>query len=311
MTLTEKDGRWLCRKSPKAKTVEDVTDIIVFDGDFCSLMGKAGRTEFHAYLHKSGNRWLQMYGVTSLLGYWGEKEKLVQWAVDRGVEYIKSNAGLSVTDGGEEITMYRVHPAIMEEARTAHKRSLNEASALGTDVHAECEAYIKKAIANGGKLPGAIFEGSEQARLFMKWAEEEGVQFLASEKVVYSKRLWTAGTLDFLCLINGKLTVGDVKTSNWISPKHFLQCGAYASFYEEMSAKTLDLSFLSFPPPIDMMVPSDEIEGIVIVQLPRSGGIKVVTNTQVGVGITELKSAFEMIVSLVKLDRNVSTALYS
>jgi len=286
VTLTEKDGRWYCRKSPKAKTQEDVTDIIVFDGEFCSLMGKAGRTEFHAYLHKSGNKWLQMYGVTSLLGYWGEKEKLVQWAVDRAVDSVLADRVLIGTPEDDEV---------WRNARQAHKRSLNEASSLGTDVHGEVEEYIKKCIANGGKLAGVVFHGSEQAQLFMKWAEEEGVEFLASEKVVYSKRLWTAGTLDFLCRTKGKLFVGDVKTSNWISPKHFLQCGAYAEFWEEMSY-TRD---------------ERRIQGIVIVNLPRSGGIKVVTNDNVGMSVDNLKRGFEDVVRLVKMDKDISLNLYN
>lgn len=307
MTLREEKGRWLCTKSKKAKRSEDVTDIIVFDGDFCSVMGKAGRTEFHAYLHKNGNQWQQMYGVTSLLGYWGEKERLVQWAVDRGIEFIrgKLDAGLlpddlvSVTSCGEFLD-------VLEESRTAHKRSLNDASDKGKDVHAEVEEYIKKAISYGGRMPGVLPVGSEQAQLFMKWAEENNVEFLASEKVVYSKRLWVAGTLDFLCRIDGKLMIGDVKTSNWVSPKHFLQCGAYAKFYEEMEATFLyagDVEVKRTWPAV--------VEGIVIVNLPRSGGIKIVTNEDVGQTVDNLKRSFESVVQLVRTDKDISSNLYN
>jgi hypothetical protein len=294
LTLREENGRWLCRKSKKAKTEEDVTDIIVFDGDFASLMGKSGRTEFHAYLHKSGNQWLQMYGVTSLLGYWGEKDKLVQWAVDRAVEYVsqKVEGRVSTNDFGSTlVTDHDDFVSILGEARTAHKRSLNEASALGTDVHAEVEAYIKKCIANGGSMPGAIPEGSEQARLFMKWAEEEGVQFLASEKVVYSKLDWCAGTADIYALWKGKTWLLDIKTSNWVSPKHFFQLGGYARFEKEMTGMKFDACG--------------------VVHLPRGGGIKVVSNDDVGVGITQLMTAFELITSIVKMDKRISSALYS
>ena len=307
MTLRQVDGRWLCRKSKKAKTEEDVTDIIVFDGDFCVLMGKAGRTEFHAYLHRSGNKWLQMYGVTSLLGYWGEKDKLVQWAVDKAVDSIPVPEPQKDWETDEIRATRSEYERWLKEARTAHKRSLNEASALGTDVHAEVEAYIKKAIGYGGKLHGVIdTDCSEQCQLFQKWAIENDVTFLASEKVVYSKRLWTAGTLDFLCIINGKLTVGDVKTSNWISPKHFLQCGAYASFYEERE------SIHSFPDDHTYVREwPTMIQGIVIVQLPRSGGIKVVTNTQVGMTVDNLKTGFERVVELVKADKLMSSNLYN
>lgn len=301
MTLRELDGKWMCRKSKKAKTEEDVSDIIEFIApDVASLMGKSGRTEFHAYLCKQGNRWEQMYGVTSLLSYWGEKDKLVQWAVDRGIEYIREYGMASYNELTGEVANYRVTETLLEASSKAHKRSLNEAGASGTAVHAEVEAYIKKAIENGGKLPGMVFHGSPQAQLFQKWAEEENVTFLASEKVVYSKRLFCAGTMDFLCEINGRLTIGDVKTSNWISPKHFLQCGAYAEFYEE-------------PLKLDRVATGSDyesVQGIVIVQLPRDGGIKVVTNNDVGMAVDNLKDGFEKVVQLVRMDKDISTNLY-
>ena len=313
MTLTEKDGRWLCKKSPKAKTVEDVTDIIKFDGDFASLMGKAGRTEFHAYLHKSGNKWLQMYGVTSLLSYWGEKDKLVQWAVDKACDEVKAYISPQNFAFGLAELVDGSLDAVVEKARFAHKRSLNEASSLGTDVHAEVETYINKCIANGGKLPGMVFAGSEQSQLFQNWAEENDVIFLASEKVVYSKRLWCAGTLDFLCEIRGKLYVGDVKTSNWISPKHFLQCGAYASFYEEMGT-TVDYAegegLNGSTWSAAKWEKGEPVEGIIIVNLPRSGGIKTVTNDNVGMTVDNLKRGFEDVVRLVKMDKDISSNLY-
>lgn len=301
MTLRELNGRWLCRKSKKAKTEEDVTDIIEWVADdVVSLMGRAGRTDFHAYLCKEGNRWLQFYGVTSLLSYWGEKDKLVQWAVDRAVDSIIADRVAIGTPDDDEV---------WRNARSAHKRSLNEASVSGTAVHAEVEAYIKKCIEHGGKLQGVGFNGSEQFLEFQRWAMENDVTFLASEKVVYSKRLWCAGTMDFLCEIGGKLTVGDVKTSNWISPKHFLQCGAYASFFEEMGVEVTTSEALTSVV-IQHKTEQRKIEGVVIVQLPRTGGIKVVTNDQVGMTVDNLKSGFEKVVSLCRIDKDISSNLY-
>ena len=290
MTIKEVDGRWLARKSPKAKTWEDITDLIKFDGDFASVMGKAGRTTFHAYLHKSGNRWLQMYGVTSLLGYWGEKDRLVQWAVDQAIDYVGKELLYSVynEDGGYDEMGWE---QTLKLSRTAHKRSLEAAGASGTDVHSECEEYIKKAIEHGGRLAGVIPSGSDQAQLFMKWAEENNVEFLASEKVVYSKRLFTAGTADIFAIWNGKRYLMDLKTSNWMSVKHFFQLGAYSLFDREMG--------------------SEPVEGVAIIHLPRGGGIKVVTNDEIGYSVGQLEQAFEHIVGLAKIDKNVSTALYN
>lgn len=263
MTIKEVDGRWLAKKSPKAKTWEDVTEIIHFEGDFCSVMGKAGRTTFHAYLHRHNRGWSQMYGVTSILNYWGEKDRLVQWAVDRVIEEIEAG----------------IPP---QRAKTAHSRALGDAGRLGTDVHEEVEKYINSRL-DGAEAPAV----SDQAQEFITWAEEHQVEFLASEKVVYSKDIWCAGTLDFLCRINGKLYIGDCKTSNYLKTTHFMQLGAYAGMIKE------------------------KIDGVVLVHLPRSGGLKVVTNENVGVSVDKLTKAFTDILELVRMDKDISYSLYN
>jgi hypothetical protein len=132
MEVVEKDGRWFAKKNKKAKTTEDITDIVKIDGDFCSVMGRAGRTEFHSYLGKIGTRWVEMHGVTSLLNYWGEKERLLQWAVDRAVDYIAE--------------AHSHNEVILKDARSAHRRSLKEAGDHGTSVHELVEQWIKSQI---------------------------------------------------------------------------------------------------------------------------------------------------------------------
>lgn len=256
MEIKQVGDKWLAKKSRKAKTWEDVTDILTFDGEFCSCMGKAGRTEFHSYLGKSGKRWLEMYGVTSLLNFWGEKERLLQWAVDRAVDAIEA---------GEETN----------QARSAHKRSLNEAGVHGTDTHALVEEWIKD---------GKVVE-HDQLHQFIEWAT--GKVFIASEMALRSSKLWVAGTCDFIVEIDGKRYMGDLKTSNYVSYKNFIQCGAYALMYEEMG--------------------KGKIDGIIIVHMPRTGGFKV----HMDMDVDAYKLDFENLVRMVKRDKSKSFELYS
>lgn len=264
MQIRQVEGKWLARKNKKAKTEEDITDIIQFDGDFASVMGKAGRTEFHSYLGKSGSRWLEMHGVTSLLNYWGEKERLIQWAVDRAVDYIAEAHSHS--------------EVVLKDARSAHKRSLKVSSDHGTDRHELVETWIK------GRMEGTeVFD--ERIKDFIEWANN--VRFLASEKFLRSKHLWLAGTADGICVIDGKTYIFDLKTSNYVSYKHFIQCGAYALMYEEMGL--------------------GKIDGLLIVHMPRDGGFKVHTDMDV----QEYQDDMKALVRMVKRDRNKSYALYS
>jgi hypothetical protein len=266
MEIRQDGERWLGRKNKKAKTWENVSDIIHFDGDFASVMGKAGRTSFHSYLGKSGNRWIEMYGVTSLLGYWGEKEKLLQWGVDKAVDYIQEKCSHN--------------EAVLKDARSAHKRSLEDAGAHGTDKHALVETYINGVLAGDVSVP---FD--ESIKEFVEWSL--GHTFIASEMPLRSTKLWVAGTCDFIVEIDGKRYMGDLKTSNYVSFKNFIQCGAYALMYEEMGY--------------------GKIDGIIIVHMPRDGGFKVHTEMDVD----NYKKAFESLVRLVKLDKSKSYQLYN
>jgi hypothetical protein len=262
MEIKEKDGRWLGRKNKKAKTLEDITDIIKFEGDFASVMGRAGRTTFHSYLGKSGNKWLEMYGVTSLLNFWGEKERLLQWAVDRAVDAIEA---------GEE-------PGT---ARKAHLKSLGDAGAHGTDRHALVEEYINNRITRNEHYAVPL-----EVEDFHQWSFDT-VTFLASEKPLHSKTLWAAGTCDFVCEIDGKRYIGDLKTSNYVSYKNFIQCGAYALMHEEMGHGAID--------------------GIVIAHMPRTGGFKI----HVDMDVQSYKKDFEALVRMVKRDKSKSYELYN
>lgn len=287
MEVKQEGEKWLGRKNKKAKRWEDITDLIHIDDDFMSVMGKAGRTNFHSYLGKSGKRWTEMYGVTSLLGYWGEKDKLVQWAVDKAVDYLETNAVSHAVDVKNfesllDCEEWRIKDKHFKEARSAHKRSLEESGNHGTDKHAEVEEFINCCIDG---IPSAYITEDEQIGEFLAWAI--GKTFLASEMPLRSKKLWTAGTTDFICEIDGKRYIGDLKTSNYVSYTQFVQCGAYALMYEEMGL--------------------GKIDGILIAHMPRTGGFKV----HIDEDVNNFKKDFEAIVRLVKRDKEKSYKLYS
>jgi len=265
MKIKQEGERWVAKKSNKAKRWEDITDLMQWHGEFVSVMGKAGLTNFHAYLGKHGKGYSQLYGVTSVLNYWGEKEGLLQWAVNQAVDFIEN--------GGDTKT-----------ARKAHKMSLKKAGDAGTDTHQLVEDYILALMSNDAPDN----EMTEQVKLFANWATDNKVKFLASEMPVFSKALWVAGTMDFLCEIDGKLYIGDVKTSNYINPKHFYQCGAYAGMYEEMTDSS-----------------ESPVEGIVIVHLPRDGGITIHKRDDVD----KYRKAFENILYTLKIDKDESYQL--
>lgn len=221
------------------------------------------------YADETGKK--RYYGITSVLSVISKGDALIQWAANMAVDHILNNSRKITTFKNEvgveeEYTWFQhvFDPRIIPEARTAHKKKKESAGEAGTGVHAEIEAYINYCIAEGGDavpLKASIKEEVEkQTALFADWAITNKVKFLAAEQRLYSEKLWVAGTADFVCVIDGKYMIGDVKTSNsGIYPEHMWQATAYAHMAKEMGLY-------------------EDFEGVVIVNVPKRGGIKVQYN---------------------------------
>lgn len=168
----------------------------------------------------------RLYGITSVLGVIA-KPSLIQWSANEAIKYVKENA-LHPEPG-----VYEVSDEILEVAKTAHRKKKEDAGDFGTNVHKAVECFIKKA-----PLPELNEQEQKSFDKFVEWAMENKVEFIESEKQMYSETHWTAGTVDFTCIIDGKKYVGDLKTSSGIYGRdYFLQTGGYMIMLEEMGEK--------------------------------------------------------------------------
>lgn len=180
-------------------------------------------------------------GVTTVLNVIA-KPMLIGWAARMATEYVRDNL-----KDLEELE------AVLTEAVKAHARKKEDAGTKGTDIHAQLEELVKKAIAEtDGKIPVETTSEDKQIAKFLTWAKEKNVQFLESEKKMYSPTHWLAGTCDFTAYVSGKKLVGDFKTMAKIWDRvPFFQTAAYRLMLEEMGEK--------------------DFEGSVIVNLPKNG----------------------------------------
>lgn len=192
----------------------------------------------------------RLYGVTTILGVIA-KPMLIQWAANQAINYVEEHIdkyGLWRLEGKTWVQM-------MKEARTVHKKKKEKAGEQGTEVHAEVEKWIKGCIEINEGLPVIVEDPkrNKQVQNFMDWAVKHKVKFLASEKRMYSRTWWTAGTADIVCEIEGRLYVGDVKTSSGIYPEAFIQASAYSKMLVEMGE-------------------FEKFGGVVIINLKKDGG---------------------------------------
>ena len=194
-------------------------------------------------------------GVTTVLSVIA-KPALIQWAANMACDFIETSFANWTQDKDSVFDI----KTVCKEARTAHKKKKETAGTWGTELHAEIEEIIKNAVElTGGFIP-AVSTKTPELEKFTTWATENKVRFISSEKHVYSRELWVGGIADIVCEIDGKLYVGDIKTSSGIYPEHYIQCSAYAMILLEMAV---------FPKMCD---------GVVVINIDKKGGFQVKQN---------------------------------
>jgi hypothetical protein len=174
----------------------------------------------HAY------KWNEQYvpGVTTILQCIG-KPALIPWAAgcasDHWLAEIKRVNGESLS--AEELA------AIHKAAKGAHRAKAKAAANIGQNVHDYAECVFK------GLTPPELLtdQAKRGAEAFHKWLDAHNVKIKASERRVFSKEYYYAGTCDFVAEIDGVWGVGDIKTSSGIYPEMRFQTAAYQQALEE------------------------------------------------------------------------------
>lgn len=145
------------------------------------------------------------------------KHALIYWSANMAAEYVRNHLKPGVALDEVEIEQ------LYERARKAHTQKKVDASGIGSLVHKWCESYINKndpGIPVNEQVRGAV-------KRFISWEKEHSVNFLLAEQPIYSRRHQYAGTTDFICKIDGKMWLGDIKTSNGIYDSYYAQAAAY------------------------------------------------------------------------------------
>lgn len=126
--------------------------------------------------------------------------------------------------------------AIIKAKEYAHKAKAKQSTDKGTAAHDHVELFIKNYIET--KTYVRPWMADEEVRTsvmrFCDWSEQNKVEFIGSEVSVYSRKYWFAGSFDFICKLNGKLLLGDFKTSKQIDDTYFAQGAGYIIAVEEL-----------------------------------------------------------------------------
>ena len=182
----------------------------------------------HAY--KVFHRGVQLYGtlgVTTVIGVL-DKPALIQWCANLTNQYSVDGLSDKIPD---EVLIAK----LSKEAPSAWRVKRDDAGDIGTLIHAWIEKYIQSKI-DGSQSPGAPINDTIQKAVlrFIEWEKSEGITYLATEKKVYSLKHNVAGIVDFIYKTkDGKMGIGDIKTSKGIYDSMFIQVSAYQYMLHE------------------------------------------------------------------------------
>lgn len=193
----------------------------------------------------------KMTGVTTVLGVVA-KPALIGWAANEAARYIEGETMIAFGDGQEFSP--ETFKEICDNGRKAHTQIKDKAGDSGKKAHSLIEEYIKEAINDKRGYLSLEQIDNEQINQFIKWAVDNEVRFLESEKVMYHPEWFVGGTADFVCEIDGKKYVGDLKTGKGVYYEAFAQCAAYRAMLEHMGEK--------------------EFHGSIVVHVPQQGKLQ-------------------------------------
>jgi hypothetical protein len=142
--------------------------------------------------------------------------------------YLKSNWKLNKKYTAAE------KETLLLAAKNASQATSTVALDFGTNIHKWLNKYIVAVMTKSlkPKLPTDELE-KHSIKLFLKWEKQHNITWLASELIVSNDKYKTAGTIDYVAIVDGHLELGDWKTGH-LSENHFLQTAAYQKMLEGM-----------------------------------------------------------------------------
>lgn len=167
-----------------------------------------------------------------------DKPALVAWAANQCAAYLRENVKPGVVLDEVQID------DLAESMRKEWRRTSKSAAAIGTLVHNYAEHYAQFVMGNGPEPEWPVNERARNgAEAFRKWLDTHRVEFIHTERKVYSLAHDYCGTVDVVAVIDGCPTVADYKTSNGVWDEYRAQIAGYRmALREEFGAGFVDAS---------------------------------------------------------------------
>ena len=211
----------------------------------------------HVYLRVTDQGELEeQEGVTQTVHILDKSDALVPWGCKMMSQKLLRTIPVSETAGAYIFSHEQLENWVLE-GKSAHQEKLEEAGAIGHIAHSWVESFIKLLIAKkydeAFNLAQALPQNEASANACiaaLDWMAKHNVQWIETERKIYSRKYRYAGTMDGLARVSScgdshcqgcrgkkpwvdRLTVVDWKTSNYLYLEYLLQTAAYEQAFEE------------------------------------------------------------------------------
>ena len=170
----------------------------------------------------------KLLSVTAIVGIVDKSGPLLGWATNLARDYL-----LEKLNRGEQII-----PVDVTEAVAQYRKEKKIAQDVGTKIHELVSKFIKKEIFNLDDVDDKVRNGFNA---FLAYQDENKINWLESEKIVYSSKYNYAGITDAIGQVGRDRVLFEFKSTRSIDyPEFFLQTAAYQLAYEEQFKKKIN-----------------------------------------------------------------------
>jgi hypothetical protein len=166
-------------------------------------------------------------GITNMIDD-GKSPRLMGWAVKQAM--LKVEASLEPGIALDEIGIQN----LVKRGKGAHRSESAKAANIGTLVHEWVEQHVdhKLGVAAAPSMPtNKTLRGAAEA--YLGWEDTHEIEYIFSERMIYSVDHHYSGTADIGARVDGELTVVDVKTSKHLYETFKLQTACYMQALNE------------------------------------------------------------------------------
>lgn len=183
-----------------------------------------------SHRYKVDGKWVS--SVTTVLGLIDKSRQLLKWSENLTREYLKGFIGAEIESN------------LIESAVTQYTQIRDEAGDIGKQIHSWIERFIDSKV-NNAEPPEITPDMNEAVTngimAFINWYSSNKVEFLESERIVYSKKYNYIGTLDVIMRVNDEVVIGDFKSGKGVYAQFWYQLSAYRqAFLEEFPKGKID-----------------------------------------------------------------------